>query len=1177
MKKTFTKVLCIVFLCGMLLLLASCSKQHAHTPSDWVIDVEATCESAGTMHKSCTECGVTIESAEIPQAEHVPVIDAEIPATDTVDGLTEGSHCSVCQKVLVEQKVIPATVVQGTDIRSEAFTVEGDTLTLVLSNAVTEFSFLYDITVNGNATYVVAFDQHAESIIESKTVALLEGDNQFYIFVTNGDDTRTYNVIIHRNYMFTVSFATGGGTVVENQTVEEGGLATAPATPSRDGYTFVGWDYNFSLPVNGDVEVNAIWNTNGDTPYRIEYYYENLTKNGYELKNTVFCSAETDTQASVVPDEVYGFTVNSEKSVVSGNVNGDGSLVLQVYYTRNTYNVTISLTSGTVSGLGVYPYGTEITVTSAPNLGYTFDGWYIGGELVSLENEYSHKILEDVVITAIYSVADEMTIFDFVSTETTCEIIGIKDMEVKEIIIPDYVTSIGESAFYDCYSLKNIVLPKNLTSIGNYAFVNCSDLKSISIPDSVTSIGDYAFYGCISLKAIVIPDSVKTLGNYAFGECARLQTAIIGNGVTKIADRLFYGCVGLLGVQFGENVTSIGEYAFYKCSSLIAVSIPDSVKSIGNRAFGDCISMVTIELGKGVTDIGEYAFYGCYKLVEVVNLSAMDIEVGDPNLGYIGYYAKEVHKGESKINIDNEGMLFYTYNGVNYLLGAISFGNQLILPNSYNGEAYEIYDYAFYRNSTFYIVVIGDGVTAIGDRAFYECPYLMFAQLGNNVTSIGEWAFYHCDNMVSVVIPDSVKSIGNYAFYNCSGITSVMLGNGLTDIGAYAFYGCCALLDIVIPENVKSIGDNAFRECYKLVEVINLSGLNIEKGAYSNGYVAYYAINVDTSGSMIYILDNYLFYTYNGKNYLVGYVGSDTDLVLPESFNGETYEIHDYAFYHNYNILSVVIPNNVTGIGDCAFAMCSGLEIVNIGNGVTYIGDRAFYDCINIKTIIIPEGVESIGSKAFFDCYNMTSVVIGNNVKTIGDSAFFYCSALESVRLGKSVTTIGATAFGNCSSLESIDIPDSVTSIGDGAFWGCSSMWSITMGNGITSIGTCTFYECYSLESIVIPEGVTTIGVEAFASCGELISVVIPNSVTTIGDCAFAGCSSLESIVIPESVTSIGVYAFYGCKSLTNVIFGNTLGWTVDGTVVVPSDLNDTYKAAEYLKATYVDCYWKKN
>ena len=1176
MKKLFGTLLSVLLLCGMMLFTASCNEEHVHTPGEWVTDAEATCDKAGAKHKNCTECGETVETAVIPEEEHTPVTDAAVPATDTTDGLTEGSHCSVCQKILVEQTVIYAPI-QGTDIRSEAMTAEGDSFTLILPNSVTEFSFPDDITVNGNATYVVSVDQNGETVIESKIASLTEGDNRFYLSVTNGEDTKTYSVTIRRKFAYTVSFVTGGGSEVAPQTVEEGGFATVPETPTRAGYTFAGWDHDFSLPVNGDVAVNAIWNANGDTAYKIEYYYENVNKNGYDLKNALSMTAETDTVASTVAEEVYGFTFDSAKSKLSGNVNGDGSLVLQVYYTRNTYTVALNLASGTVSGLGTHPYGAEVTVTAATNLGYCFDGWYIDGELVSSEAAYTYEVTQNAVITAKYTVADEMKNFEFVSTETTCEIIGIKDRTVSEVTVPSYVTGIGEYVFFDCYSLESIVLSENLTSIGDYAFYNCSSIENIVIPENVAYIGAYAFYGCNMLASIEIPDSVISLGDYVFGECYNMISAVIGNGVTSIGERAFYNCAALLSAELGDSITSIGDYAFYDCCSLVAVNIPDSVKSIGEKAFYGCYCMVSAELGEGVSSIGKYAFYSCYKLVEVINRSAMNIEVGASDNGYVGYYAKEVHKGESGITLDDGGNIFYTYNGVNYLLGCISTEYQIMLPESYNGETYEIYGYAFYKNFTYNVVILGEGVTAIGDYAFYGCYYLIYAQLGNNVMTIGDYAFACNDNLIAAVIPDSVKSIGDYAFYDCAGITSAMLGNGLTDIGAYAFYGCGALLDVVIPENVKSIGDNAFLECYKLVEVINYSALNIEAGATSNGCVAYYAINVDVSGSMIYILDDYLFYVHNGKNYLISYVGMDIDLVLPESFRGETYEIHDYAFYHNFNLMSVVIPDGVTAIGDYAFAECNGLEIVNIGKGVTHIGERAFNYCGAIKSMIIPSGVESIGSYAFYGCQTMSSVVIGNNVKTIGFRAFYNCYELESVRIGWNVTTIGGGAFGNCSKLESIVIPDSVISIGDGAFWSCSELKSVTLSNGITSIGIGTFYNCTYLESIVIPEGVTSIGAEAFFGCFSLFYVVIPESMTSIGDCAFEWCLSLTEIVIPESVTSIGYYAFYGCESLTAVFFGSASGWTVNGAVIDSTELSDPSVAAEYLAITHVDYYWKRD
>jgi len=140
-----------------------------------------------------------------------------------------------------------------------------------------------------------------------------------------------------------------------------------------------------------------------------------------------------------------------------------------------------------------------------------------------------------------------------------------------EVTIPNNVTSIGESAFFNCIGLTNISIPKSVTSIGDSAFFNCIGLTNISIPKSVTSIGNYAFYKCISLTDITIPDSV----------------------------------------------TSIGDYAFYKCNSLTDITIPDSITSIGNYAFCNCTGLTSIKIPKSVTNIGEFAFSGCGDSLEI--------------------------------------------------------------------------------------------------------------------------------------------------------------------------------------------------------------------------------------------------------------------------------------------------------------------------------------------------------------------------------------------------------------------------------------------------------------------------------------------------------------------------------------------------------------------------------
>ena len=93
------------------------------------------------------------------------------------------------------------------------------------------------------------------------------------------------------------------------------------------------------------------------------------------------------------------------------------------------------------------------------------------------------------------------------------------DLSLRSLVIPDSVTSIGNSAFSGCKSLESLVIPDGVTSIGYCVFRGCSSLTDIVIPDSVTSIENCAFEDCSSLTDIVIPDSVTSIGSGAFKEC----------------------------------------------------------------------------------------------------------------------------------------------------------------------------------------------------------------------------------------------------------------------------------------------------------------------------------------------------------------------------------------------------------------------------------------------------------------------------------------------------------------------------------------------------------------------------------------------------------------------------------------------------------------------------------
>ena len=160
--------------------------------------------------------------------------------------------------------------------------------------------------------------------------------------------------------------------------------------------------------------------------------------------------------------------------------------------------------------------------------------------------------------------------------------------EVKDLTIPNSVTSIGNYAFYYYRNLTSVTIPNSVTSIGVEAFYNCEGLTSLTIPNSVTSIGEGAFHGCGGLTSLTIPNSVTSIGAHTFAGCRSLTSVVIPNSVTYIGMFAFDGCSGLTSVTIPNSVTSIDNWAFSYCENLLDVyCYAEDVPSVGEDIFED--------------------------------------------------------------------------------------------------------------------------------------------------------------------------------------------------------------------------------------------------------------------------------------------------------------------------------------------------------------------------------------------------------------------------------------------------------------------------------------------------------------------------------------------------------------------------------------------------------------
>ena len=255
---------------------------------------------------------------------------------------------------------------------------------------------------------------------------------------------------------------------------------------------------------------------------------------------------------------------------------------------------------------------------------------------------------------------------------------------------------------------------------------------------------------------------------------------------------------------------------------------------------------------------------------------------------------------------------------------------------------------------------------------------------------------------------------------------------------------------------------------------------------------------------------------------------------------------------------------NITALPTQAFYNSKNVENLILPNTLITIGEECFYQS-KLKTVVIPANVTTIGNSAFDQCASLTSIEIPASVETIGEAAFKGCSSLATVTFekGSQLKTIGGDfyygAFSGCP-ITSIEIPASVETIGEAAFRGCSSLATVTfekgsqlktIGGGYYSLSSRSFYygafaDC-PITSIEIPASVETIEVATFKGCSSLATVTFEkgSQLKTISGGysgssyygAFSNCSALTSIEIPASVETIEAAAFKGCSSLATVTF----------------------------------------
>ena len=831
---------------------------------------------------------------------------------------------------------------------------------------------------------------------------------------------------------------------------------------------------------------------------------------------------------------------------------------------------------------------------------------------------------------------------------------------LTSIEIGNSVTSIGEYAFRECNNLtkveisdlkawckiefgsnvanplyyanhlylngseiKELVIPNSVTSIGGYAFAYCSCLTSVEIPNSVTSIGSSAFYGCSGLTSVEIPNSVTSIGSSAFFNCNKLKLLIFNAEYCIECGTTDYPAFppSIIEIQIGNNVKNIPDYAFYGClrrktggnitegNKIVQIfdkglDFPEGSSNASNSAITYMASDTQILYSlKGSYINSGYLMINGKNYDEAYIEWSLDFPMEKLIMTTSGLCSLNT---QSKVNVYANNKILVSGLSVNERNAAYTIS----IPLEYRepGTKYKVESDSRSYNQQFssFQYLIEEGYKGGNSD---ENTNMICLSIPNSVSSIGKSAFKNCTLLGELKIPVSVTSIGSSAFDGCN-LTEITLERETPPSYYTPFSGYSGKATLIIPDDadidayllsdwrsflniVQENGDQIYIASDDVFEYRFIESLGEAYLLPSSRYSSMTSASIPDR----VVADN------NGVEsfYYVTGISADafkncpklTQIKLPDKCE----VIGDNAFNGCRELSIINIPSSVISIGNSAFEGCSGLTNIAIGKAVTNIGSSAFNGCtalsrtdisdlgawcsiifgnslsnplyfarhlyLNDDEVVdlkIPDTVSSISDYAFCHFKGLVNLTIPNSVKAIGPNSFYSCpiqslnidcqnienwfsglTSLESLTLGENVSSIGESAFENCSGLKSVEIPNSVSSIGSYAFQRCSGLTNLTISNSITSIGEGTFEGCSGLTNVVIPNSVTSIGESGFRNCSGLTSVEIPNSVTSIGESGFRNCSGLASVEIGNSVTSIGNSAFENCSVLTNVEIPNSV------------------------------------
>ena len=729
---------------------------------------------------------------------------------------------------------------------------------------------------------------------------------------------------------------------------------------------------------------------------------------------------------------------------------------------------------------------------------------------------------------------------------------------LTRVVLPNGLLSIPESLLNNCTNLKEVVIPESVTTIENHAFFGCASLEKINLPAGLTEISQSLLGGCTVLSEITIPDGVTAIGDSAFQKCASLTEIVLPQGLRRIDGEAFFGCTGLSYIDIPDGLETAGNWIAddsvqLRCSigssaaialsksdngfcvdglrlcyrfdddgntngltvkrylgSETEVTVPDGVDSIGDSAFYGCKGLTKLALPQGLKEIGGNAFLGCE------GLSYIDIPDGVETVG--DWIASE--STQLRCSIGSSAAIALSKAEQNFCVDDFAVRHSFTDGGAVNGLIAERY----VGGKVGAVLTLPQGVTETGQYLLNEEPLenVMCLKLPEGFKKLT------IDNLLwrsAVVFPESIQSIAieeewegappvifycyrdtvAESFAQKRGITIVYLDGfkpAQTTVAMRSDYTLPIGSELRLSEiaaAVPSMPEN----CALNAVSSNPEVLQVE----SDG-----TIRVVGKGDATLRVSLSRYPDIYAEACVWGYV-QPTSATLAEEIWIPAKATRDLLKKD-----LIILPADSRapiGYGMDNWELFEQLEgeftlmAVNRGDTALYVEVPGF------DTLTAQIHVTARFSELAFE---QTAITIP------ADTRATLCA--------QAVTTTH-TYVNEYMTFES-SAPDVATVDEDGVVYGVSegsATITATSYNGLTAVCTVTVQGGNS-SRLKLPAFLKEIGEEAFAGCSEE-SVIVPDGCETIGARAFADSANLRTITIPASVTSIAADAFDGCTDLT--------------------------------------------